>query len=63
GATPLHIAAFNGKTDCVRLLISWGANINSVTTEGCTPLHYAAYMGKSDVVRVLLALGCDASAR
>lgn len=59
GATPLHIAAFNGHHDCVHLLVSWGADVNAPTSEGCTPLHYAAYMGRAVVVSMLLQLGAD----
>lgn len=59
GATPLHIAAFNGNCDCIHLLVSWGGNVNATTSEGCTPLHYASYMAQPEAVKMLLQLGCD----
>ncbi len=42
GLTPLHFAVRNQKLDCVRLLVSSGADALAVDNEGKTPLHYAA---------------------
>lgn len=42
-ATPLHIAALNGDSKNVSLLLAKGANSNATTYWGKTPLHCAAY--------------------
>ena len=31
GATPLHYAVAGGHEDCVRVLLHFGANVNSIT--------------------------------
>nr|KAG5713415.1 hypothetical protein BaRGS_024963 [Batillaria attramentaria] len=54
--TCLHLAARNGHSDIIRLLIQSGMNINRATLNG-TCLHEAALYGKTDVVRLLLDTG------
>ena len=55
GYTALHYAARAGHNDILKILLSHGANPNSVTTAGCTtPLHRAAYMGNLETVEILL---------
>ncbi|KAL8568780.1 hypothetical protein ACOMHN_036964 [Nucella lapillus] len=56
--TCLHLAAKNGHSDVIRLLIESGMNINRATLHG-TCLHEAALCGKTDVVRLLLESGVD----
>ncbi len=48
GKTILHHAACYGKDKVVKLLVTYGANINIVDKEGKTPLHYTAerYIGE-----------------
>ncbi|CAG2255522.1 ANK [Mytilus edulis] len=41
GSSPLHIACFMGRTDVVRCLIDYNANINMTKEDGTTPLFYA----------------------
>lgn len=41
-ATPLHWAASKGSLGAAQLLISYGANVNALTSEGDTPLHIAS---------------------
>jgi uncharacterized protein len=65
GWTPLHLAAFFGRTDAARVLIEAGADLKtlSANSTGNTPLH-AALAGRGDeelVLRMLMA-GADASA-
>ena len=56
GATPLIIAALNGRTECVRLLLAApGININQAGQQGATPLLCAALNGHKECVRLLLA--------
>ncbi|XP_076444536.1 LOW QUALITY PROTEIN: uncharacterized protein LOC143282697 [Babylonia areolata] len=56
--TCLHLAAKNGHSDIIRLLIQNGMNINRATLSG-TCLHEAALYGKIDVVKLLLDCGVD----
>ncbi len=60
--TPLHVAAFYGRTDVVDLLTQHGADINRKNRAGETPLHRAAFgFSKTsiDVVRLLISKGSD----
>merc|ERR1712003_305406 len=43
--TPLYIAAFYGKSDCVEYLLQQGANKNKTEKDGYTPAHAAASQG------------------
>jgi ankyrin repeat protein len=65
GWTPLHLAAFFGKTDAVRLLLNRGASVSARSTNEMrnTPLHAAAAGGHAAVVQILLEHGADANAR
>ena len=38
----LHCASLNGHTECVKILLAHGADVNSITSNGNTALHYAA---------------------
>lgn len=56
--TPLHIAAFCGKSAIVQFLIEQcKADINAGMVSGCTPLHYAAYKGHLEIVEYLVKRG------
>ncbi|KAJ1472997.1 ankyrin repeat-containing domain protein [Baffinella frigidus] len=62
GTSPLHVAAFGGHEDTVRLLITSGANVSAQSTAGETPLHWAASQGHVAIAQLLLEHGADASA-
>merc|ERR1719245_2553507 len=55
----VHLAAKNGDSLCLSLLVSYGANIESKTLHGWEPLHLAAYHGQIDCVTILLKANAD----
>jgi len=71
GAGALHLAAYFGHADAVRLLIDRGADVNAHARgfNGVAPINSAAATSGSDeatsteCVRLLLAAGADADAR
>jgi ankyrin repeat protein len=56
-ATPLHLAANQGRTDVVLLLLENGADVNARDGNGYTPMHFAAKWGRRGTVEVLLGHG------
>ncbi|GAB4813625.1 hypothetical protein N2152v2_000671 [Parachlorella kessleri] len=61
--TALHIAAAQGHTDFVKLLLAGGASKEATDTDGNTPLHAAAQNGHVETIKELLAAGSDIHAR
>lgn len=57
GRTPLHIAAWQGHTAMVELLLRYGADVNAVDREQRTPLQSCAWQGHESVVWLLLKAG------
>ena len=53
GATPLHWASMNGRTEVVNLLIEKGADIHVKDNDGDTPLHWASDKGHTEVVNLV----------
>ena len=54
GSTPLHVAAYEGHTRCVQLLLDRGADSKAKSKDRYTALMYAAQNGKVEVVALLL---------
>jgi len=65
GFTPLHLAAYFGKDDAVRLLLDHGADPGAVGTGWMTgtALHSAVSARHPNVVAALLDRGADPNAR
>jgi len=53
GNTPLHLAAYNGFLDVVRLLLERGADVDARDNKGRAPLDIAREMGHVEVARVI----------
>jgi ankyrin repeat protein len=63
GATPLHLAAYYGRTESLRLLLSLGAEVDARDADGMTALHTSAIRGHADAAAALVAAGADTSAQ
>jgi ankyrin repeat protein len=65
GWTPLHLAAFFGKTEAARLLLNKGAIVNARSTNPMEnmPLHAAAAGRHVEVVELLIEHGAPVNAR
>jgi len=59
GETPLHIAAYEGSIETVKILLEHGASINEGDDLGFTPLYFAIQQEKTDTVQYLLDHGAD----
>jgi len=62
--TPLHIAAVNGFTELIEILLSCGANIEGKDSNERTPIIYAASKKENfAAVQLLIKKGADCTAR
>lgn len=59
GMAAIHEAVLSGNLDCVKLLVSYGADIHQRDEEGWTPLHMACSDDYPHIARYLLSLGAD----
>jgi ankyrin len=58
--TPLHLAADDGNSSVVRILLEHGAIVDAIeTAAGYTPLHYAAARGHAEACEILIRFGAD----
>uniref|UniRef100_A0A1I7RHD0 ANK_REP_REGION domain-containing protein n=1 Tax=Bursaphelenchus xylophilus TaxID=6326 RepID=A0A1I7RHD0_BURXY len=60
--TALTLACFQGRTEVVRLLLRYGANVEHRAKTGLTPLMEAANGGYTEVGELLLLAGADPNA-
>jgi ankyrin repeat protein len=63
GITPLYLAAADGDTDMIALLVASGADPNARDQVGETMLMAAVGSGELEAVTRLIALGADVNAR
>ncbi len=65
GFQPLGLAAFFSHANTARLLVNFGADVNtpSDNAQKVTPLHSAAAAQNADIARLLLEQGADPNAR
>jgi len=60
GLFPLHVAARLDDVHLARVLLDYGANLETVNSHTfSTPLKYAVFYGKTDMVRFLVSRGAD----
>ncbi len=52
-----HKAAFQGSLDCLKFLVSQGAEVNRKDNTISTPLHLAAYQGQLECIQFLVQSG------
>jgi cytochrome c len=59
GPTPLHVAVKHGCLDCVKALVSAGADVNARTADAVaqTPIHLARFYDYSEISEYLMANG------
>mmetsp|Transcript_12357 Transcript_12357/g.26311 ORF Transcript_12357/g.26311 Transcript_12357/m.26311 type:complete len:348 (-) Transcript_12357:94-1137(-) len=61
--TPLHQAAFHGKTKAIKLLLKANCQVSPLSSHRTTPLHMAALKNHTKAVSLLLASGSSADAQ
>ena len=58
--TPLHLACLHGHTDCVKILVSRGADMGTLSGFlDKSPLHLASESGHYHCVKILVDNGAD----
>lgn len=63
GMNPLHVAAANGRLDCVKWLAVSGVDLAEETPTGYTAMHLAAMNGHVNCMMILSAMGSTLSSR
>ncbi|RDD43354.1 Ankyrin repeat and EF-hand domain-containing protein 1 [Trichoplax sp. H2] len=59
GKTALHAAASSGNANCVREILSAGANVDEVDEKSFHAAHFAAQSGHYEVLQVLSSYGAN----
>src|SRR5690606_38110302 len=55
----MHMAAFNGHTEVIKLLLAHGAQLDAKDAEGKTPLLHACTGAFAETVELLIEAGAD----
>ena len=56
GQTPLMMSVLMGKTDCVRILLSYPeVDVTVPEKDGYTPMHGAGFQGRAEILKLLIA--------
>ncbi|XP_063758924.1 ankyrin repeat domain-containing protein 6b isoform X2 [Eleginops maclovinus] len=58
GRSPLHLAAYKGHIEVVRILLKAGCDLDIQDDGGQTALQRAAVVGNNDVINALIQEGC-----
>lgn len=56
---PMHLAAYWGDVEAIKLLVSMGSEIDAPGDCDCTPLYDAVSFGNIDAAKLLLELGAS----
>ena len=59
GMIPLSTAAFHGKLEIAKYLISRGANLSAANADGNTPLHLSAFLCRTKITELFLSKGAS----
>lgn len=59
GGTALHLCVRYMAQTAAQILVSYGADVNSINSCGMTPLHMAAGMLHKDMIASLIKEGAD----
>lgn len=54
GRSPAHWVAFNGNSECLKVLLLANADPNKEDNSGRTPLHWAAFNNHAGIIKILL---------
>ncbi|KAH7569753.1 hypothetical protein ACOSP7_013434 [Xanthoceras sorbifolium] len=57
--TPLHLAAWSGKTEVVSYLCKQKADVGAAAMDDMSAIHFASQKGHLEVVRVLISSGAS----
>lgn len=63
GRSAVHFASKAGSVEVLKVLMEYGANLNSRAKSESLPLHYSSNMGHIEVTRFLLEKGADVDSR
>ncbi len=59
GMMPLSTAAFHGKLEIAKYLISRGANLSAANADGNTPLHLSTFLCRTEITELFLDKGAS----